>query len=267
MRTFHLRVETAMPPSRLWALRQDAAMDAKVALKAGRVLRVVRERALPDGDGQVEREVEVTFQNDPVPPFLRSRMKTAPTSCTIRSRFYPTRCDADHAMTTTTASLEGRVVVNTKQWIDHCEVGGSVAHTEVCVHCDVVGIGGVVERLIEKNVRQGAATHFARLEEAAAEVEAAAAAEVEAAAEDDAKRLLEGGGPVTSPAVSITGTKRRLRAVAWAWSCPWRCPWRTQRLRRTAHARARTAVDDGDSEVLVELPPAAYEYDAGEIVE
>ena len=39
-----------MPPSRLWALRQDAAMDAKVALKAGRVLRVVRERALPDGE-------------------------------------------------------------------------------------------------------------------------------------------------------------------------------------------------------------------------
>jgi len=137
-----------------WALRADLSYDQYIADFDKQVFQLcwLKEEADAEGHPCVEREVRLTFRENPVPKALRGMLKDPEFAFLVRARWRTHVWDEAHAMEVETILpvFSDRIKITARQWAEPV----SPAQCYVCsrVHIEVSrlpGVAGVVEKGVE----------------------------------------------------------------------------------------------------------------------
>tara|TARA_B100001175_G_C19463222_1_gene617671 strand:- start:288 stop:1151 length:864 start_codon:yes stop_codon:yes gene_type:complete len=158
MRTFSLQTPCAMNAAAFWDLKYDFDVESAVALAGGRVLTLHNEMAGTDTDGNetLTRIVGCTFASNPVPPALRKWIDGSKVDSEVDMHWRPKVWDEEHPCTTTIRLLHFSkyVSISSTQWLEERTSSACTVWARVCVECTAMGIGGLVEAAIEKDMRK-----------------------------------------------------------------------------------------------------------------
>ena len=142
-----------------WSLRMDTGFDRFIAEGDKQIWSLLSEAEEPAGaDGAVamRRHTKLNFKENPVPSWLRGALGGGSDfSFKVTSHFYPTLYDEAHPYAYSTAFpvLADAISVVGKQWAlaagpNRCRL---VSRVEVSVA--LTGLGGSIEKLIERGVK------------------------------------------------------------------------------------------------------------------
>ena len=168
MRTLTLRLDCPVEPDELWSLRADFSVEQEVAKSTGRTLELqwetIKNADLP-GVELVSRKVKGHLSQEKVPGALRRLVKPADLAFDVLTTWCPTLWDENHPCVTTVVAVGGKIKITTTSWIPDKEEKGSgcVLRSDSDIQCSVFAVGGVVESIIEAEMREASKVYMKRM--------------------------------------------------------------------------------------------------------
>ena len=165
MRVLYTEVECPFESSVLWELRGDFSVEKAVALEGGRVLTIEWEKLGKDDEGNamLTRKVSCRFTEDQIPAALRSFVNQKDLCPDVESAWCRDLHDEAHPCVTTIAAAGNRLSLTSKAWLKPGEGGGCFLCTRVEISCPVFGVGGLVEKFVERDMRAAHLDYASRL--------------------------------------------------------------------------------------------------------
>ena len=146
----------ALSPVEYWSLRDDYRYHKYLDESAQPpVDHVILEQT--EEDGYITRVSSVTPLTNPIPTSLRGMMGCRDGfTFQIREQWWRDKFDAEHPMTFVTEPpvMKDRIKVSGKQWVESDGGTGSVLCFELCVVCQVRGVGSMVSKGIAEGSLQ-----------------------------------------------------------------------------------------------------------------
>ena len=158
MRSFTMEVACAMGAAEFWQLKYDFEMERAAARAGGRVLNLKSETRGTDADDNVTvtRVVDCTFSENPVPPALRKMVDSSKADSEVNVHWRPHVWDASHPCHTVIRlpHFEKIISISSKQWLLERTASACTICARVHIDCRAMGVGGLVESAIEKDMRK-----------------------------------------------------------------------------------------------------------------
>ncbi|KAL3902286.1 MAG: hypothetical protein SGPRY_012128 [Prymnesium sp.] len=145
MREFFCSHEIPKSAEEFWSYRLDLDFDRLIAEADGQVVSLVRLDNKTDehGHDMIDRDVRLTFKNNPVPKTLRSMLKDPEFAFNVTACWYKTLFDEAHAMVYSIKLpvFSDRISVNGQQWAEPI----SSTRCRLCcrVWCSVTRLPGI----------------------------------------------------------------------------------------------------------------------------
>lgn len=166
MRMIQVETACAAAADEYWKLRCDFAVERAIAAATGRTL-TCSDGDVPAVDAAghpvLKRFVVCEFVDNPIPGWLRNMFKQEALVLHAEYAWYPTKWDEAHpcsvVITAPSPLLKNRLEVRTKQWLSATTATSCVVHTRAEIFCTMMGVGSVVEGIIDKDMRHAYALH------------------------------------------------------------------------------------------------------------
>ena len=156
MRTFRVEVPCAMGAAEYWELKYNYEVERTAALNDGRVLTLRGETRGTDVDGNatVTRSVGCAFAQNPVPPALRRLVDASKIDSEVDIHWRPQVWNESHPCHTVVRlpHFEKVLTISSTQWLIERTASSCTVCSKVHVDCRALGIGGLIESCIEKDM-------------------------------------------------------------------------------------------------------------------
>lgn len=144
-------------------LRLDPRFGQYKASLEKQELRVPKSGTETDDEGHEVRwrSVELHFEKNPVPPFLRGLVKSLmgeELKLALDERNFARRCSFDHPTTLThrfPKAIDEILSVESMEWVDPISSTQCAFNTKHTVTATVFGMAGAIEQAIENGIREG----------------------------------------------------------------------------------------------------------------
>ncbi len=155
-RTVSSKIPVALPAHETWRLRCDFELERYIATRGNRQLTLVREDTSGPGTDweQIQRQVRCELLGDHLGGSIMG-VKTSDLASNVVSHFYVHRFGEEYGAEFWVSMLlkKVRVSIEGRQWIVPASDVSCYLCTRVDVEARVVGIGGLIEMQLDRQIR------------------------------------------------------------------------------------------------------------------